>query len=127
MTLNSDAWLRLLGLTVIMGLLVFVPAGTSTLWQAWLYLAVFFGASALVTLDLMKRDPALLRRRLRGGPTAEPEPTQRLVMSFLLLGFTSLLVVPGLDHRFGWSSLPVHAVAAGDVLTVLGFFVIFLV
>jgi protein-S-isoprenylcysteine O-methyltransferase Ste14 len=127
MSLNSEAWLRLVGLTLVMGLLVFVPAGSLRFWQAWVYLAVFFEASALVTLDLMKRDPALLRRRVRGGPTAETQPTQRLIMSFLLLGFVSLLVVPGLDHRFAWSVAPVWAVAAGDVLMALGFYVIFLV
>ncbi len=127
MNLNSEAWLRLVALTVVMGLLVLVPAGTGRFWQAWVYLATFTGACVLVTLDVMRRDPALLRRRIRGGPTAEVQPTQRLIMLFLLLGFVSLLVVPGLDRRFAWSAVPVYVVAAGDILTVVGFYVIFLV
>src|SRR5262245_42687666 len=127
MTLNAKAWLSLLGLAFVMGLLTFVPAGTCNYWQAWVYLAVFFCAAALSTLYLMKRDPALLSRRMSGGPTAEREPTQRVIMLFASLGFVSLLVVSGFDHRFPWSAVPVNGVVAGDVLTALGFYLIFLV
>jgi uncharacterized membrane protein len=74
MTLNARAWLALAILAIVMGLVLFVTAGTVHYWQAWVYLAVFFGISALVTVYLMRRDPALLERRMRGGPTAEPEP-----------------------------------------------------
>src|SRR5262245_44595716 len=127
MSLNARAWLSLLVLAVVMGLLVFAPAGTFDYWQAWVYLAVFFAASALVTLYLARRDPALLRRRLSGGPTAEKEPRQRIIMLFASLGFVSLLVVSGFDRRFSWSTVPVAVVIAGDVLTVVGFYLIFLV
>jgi protein-S-isoprenylcysteine O-methyltransferase Ste14 len=127
MTLNSKAWLSLLGLAFVMGVLMFVPAGTCAYWQAWVYLAVFFSAAALITMYLMKRDPALLRRRMSGGPTAEREPTQRVIMLFASLGFVSLLAVPGFDHRFSWSVVPVSAVVVGDVLTAVGFYLIFLV
>jgi protein-S-isoprenylcysteine O-methyltransferase Ste14 len=109
-----------------MGLLLFVPAGTAQYWQAWIYLAVFFGASLLITLYLMKKDPALLRRRLRGGPTAEKEKTQKIIMFFTTIGFVALLVVPALDHRFMWSSVPFYMVIAGDILTALGFYIVFL-
>jgi hypothetical protein len=47
-------------------------------------------------------DDALLERRMRGGPMFEKEGTQRIIMMFLPLGFIALLVVPALDHRFGW-------------------------
>jgi protein-S-isoprenylcysteine O-methyltransferase Ste14 len=63
-------------------------------------LAVFLGASALITGDLAKRDPELLRRRMRGGPTAEKEPTQRVTMLLASAGFISFLVVPGLTFTF---------------------------
>jgi glutathione S-transferase len=56
-----------------MGLLLFLPAGTIRYWQASVYLAVFVGASFVITLYLLRNDPALLRRRLSGGPTAEKE------------------------------------------------------
>ncbi len=126
-TLNVRAWFALAVLAVVMGLLLFVSAGTADFWQAWVYLSVFFGTSALITLYLMEKDPGLLKRRMSGGPTAEKEATQRVVMFFASLGFIALLVVPALDHRFGWSAVPLYSVVAGDFLIVLGFFLIFLV
>ena len=110
-----------------MGLLLFLPAGTAQYWQAWVFLAVFFGASLLITVYLMKKDPALLKRRLSGGPTAEKEKTQKIIMFFTTVGFIALLVVPALDYRFKWSTVPLYMVIAGDILTALGFYVVFLV
>jgi protein-S-isoprenylcysteine O-methyltransferase Ste14 len=121
MSLASRAWLSLAVLAVVMVLLVFVPAGTLEYWQAWLHLTVFFAAALLVTADLVERDAALLARRLRGGPTAETRPAQRIIMLFASLGFVSLLVVPGFDRRFGWSAVPVAVVVAGNALTAVGF------
>jgi protein-S-isoprenylcysteine O-methyltransferase Ste14 len=123
--LKRRAWLGLLFLAIVMGLLVFIPAGTVRYWQAWVYLGVFLGISALITLDLVRNDPALLRRRLKGGPTAEKSPTQKIIMFLNSAGFVGLLVVPALDHRFGWSNVPVPLVLAGDVLTVVGFSIVF--
>src|SRR5262245_14142708 len=70
----------------------------------------------------MKNDRALLARRMRGGPTFEKEGTQRIIMVFASLGFIALLVVPALDHRFGWSAVPIWAVVLGDILVVVGFY-----
>jgi len=84
-------------------------------------------ASALITQYLIKNDPALLERRLKGGPTAEKESAQRLIMLFASLGFVALLVVPALDHRFGWSQAPTIVELAGDALVAGGFFVILFV
>jgi protein-S-isoprenylcysteine O-methyltransferase Ste14 len=124
--LNRTAWLRLAVLAIVMALLIFVAAGTAQYWQAWIYLAVFFGASGLITLYLMRKDPALLERRLRGGPTAEKKKTQKVIMLLVLYGFIALLVVPGFDHRFGWSRVPLYVVIAGDFLMALGFYITFL-
>jgi len=124
---NARAWFVLAILGVVMGLLLFVPAGTVNYWQGWVYLAIFMGGSALTTLYLMRRDPELLERRMRGGPTAEKRPAQKLIMLCTSIGFLALLVVSAFDHRFGWSAVPVGAVVAGDVLVALGFFLIALV
>ena len=69
-SLAVRAWLALTVLDVVMGLLLFVPAGTLRYWHAWVYLAIFTAIAALTTLYLLRRDPALLERRMRGGPTA---------------------------------------------------------
>jgi protein-S-isoprenylcysteine O-methyltransferase Ste14 len=122
--LNAKAWLALALLSLAMGLLLFVPAGTLRWWEAWVYLAIFSGASALITVDLMRRDPALLERRMRGGPAAEGRPAQKLIMLCTSVAFIALLVVPALDHRFGWSGVSLGAALAGDAAVAAGFFFI---
>ena len=120
-SLSVRAWFALAILAAVMSLLLFVPAGTVHYWQAWVYLSIFMGATALTTLYLLRRDPALLERRMRGGPTAEKRPAQRLIMLATSLGFIALLVVSALDHRFGWATVPLGVVVAGDVLVAIGF------
>jgi len=122
--LNAKAWLGLAILAIVMSLLLFVPAGTLHYWQAWVYLAIFLGTSVLTTLYLMRHDRALLGRRMRGGPTAEKRSTQKLIMLCTSIGFIALLIVPALDVRFGWSAVPLGGVVAGDILVVIGFYLI---
>ena len=94
MTLHARAWLALAVVTVVMTRLLFGGAGTTWYWQAWVYVAsnaiesgrgfaprlsptqiepktIFARASALTTAHLLKHDPALLERRMRGGPMFE--------------------------------------------------------
>jgi protein-S-isoprenylcysteine O-methyltransferase Ste14 len=127
MNVNAKAWLSLFVVTVIMGLLLFVPAGTIRYWQAWVYIGIYVTASFLITLYLAKRDPALLRRRMRGGPTAEKRKPQRAAMLLASLAFIAAMAVPALDHRFGWSRVPIYAVILGECLTSLWLVAMFLV
>jgi len=124
-SLNARAWLSLAMLAAVMALMLFVAAGTLRYWQGWIYLAIFIGATALTTADLVRRDPALLQRRMKGGPLAETRPAQRPIMLWASICFVALLVVPALDRRFAWSIVPLAAVVAGDVLVALGFSLIF--
>lgn len=117
----------LAALFVVMAALLFIPAGTPRYWQAWLFLAVYFAASLAITLYLLKNDPALLARRMSGGPFAEKEPTQKIIMALTSLGFIGLLVLPALDHRFGWTRMVPATVLAGDLLVALGWLGIFFV
>jgi len=122
MTASRKAWLWLGAVAVIMAGLIFAAAGDLRFWQGWAFLAVYFGASALVTQYLISTDPALLERRLRGGPRHETQPAQRLIMALMVPGFIALMVVPGLDHRFGWSQAPGIVALAGDALVAAGFY-----
>jgi protein-S-isoprenylcysteine O-methyltransferase Ste14 len=127
MSLNAKASAGLLFLVISMAALLFISAGTLDYWQAWTLLAVYFAPSLAITLYLMKKDPKLLERRMRGGPAAEKEPAQRVIMFFASLGFIALIVVPALDHRFGWSYMPPIMSTAGDAFVLLGWLAIFLV
>jgi protein-S-isoprenylcysteine O-methyltransferase Ste14 len=121
------ALVALVILGAVLALLLFASAGTTAYWQAWAYLATFFGASLLITLYLAKNEPALLVRRMRGGPAAEQVRAQRIIQSVTSLGFIAMLVVPAIDRRFGWSHLPLSAIVVGDLLTACCFYAIFVV
>lgn len=125
--LHAKALVALLLLFLAMAALLFIPAWTLGYWQAWTFLAVYFGASVAITLYLMKEDPQLLARRMSGGPAAEKEPAQRIIMSLASLGYIGLLVIPALDRRFAWSQMPPSLALAGDVLVGLGFLGVFFV
>jgi protein-S-isoprenylcysteine O-methyltransferase Ste14 len=127
MTLNARAWMALAIVAGLTCALLFGTAGTARYWQAWVYFSIYLVASVLTTLYLMRKDPALLARRMRGGPMFEKERTQRIIMVFASLGFIALLIVPALDHRFGWSAVPVWGVMLGDIVVSIGFCFIFVV
>ncbi len=59
------------------------------------------------------------------GPAAESETSQRLIQSIASLAFVALFVVSGLDHRYGWTHVPLPVVALGDLLVALGLYVVF--
>jgi protein-S-isoprenylcysteine O-methyltransferase Ste14 len=125
--LNMKAFAGLLFLSVAMAALLFILVGTFDYWQAWVFLAVYFASSVAITLYLMKKDPKLLARRMRGGPMAEKEPAQKIIMALTSLGFIGLFVIAALDHRFAWSHMPPSVALAGDGLMLLGWLAIFFV
>ncbi len=112
---------------LILGALLFLPAGTLTYWQAWVFIAVFLGAANAIGVYLALHDPELLERRKKAGPAAEQSPAQKIIISFALLAWIALLVCSGLNHRFGWSPVPVALVVLGNALVVLGFLLDFVV
>ena len=110
-----------------MAALIFIPVGTFDYWQAWLFMGVFVGSSTATTVYLAINDPKLLERRMNAGPAAEKEPTQKIIMLFLIMGFIALFVFPAFDHRFGWSQVPLIISLAGDALIVFAFLLFFIV
>jgi protein-S-isoprenylcysteine O-methyltransferase Ste14 len=114
-------------LIIGLGISLFVPGWTLDFWQAWAYLFVFAASSALITAYLWKKDPKLLERRVNAGPGAEKEKSQKRIQLFASIAFIGVLILPSLDHRFSWSDVPLSLVIAGDVLTALGFLIIFIV
>lgn len=109
----------LLGLGLI-ALALFWPAGTFDYWQAWVFFGVFVALSVIYTVFVGAKNPEVLRRRMNAGPTHESRPIQKVVSSGIVLTFFALLVVSGLDHRFGWSDVPTAVVLIGNVLAAAG-------
>jgi protein-S-isoprenylcysteine O-methyltransferase Ste14 len=120
--LAGRAVASLVGLFLAMAALLFGPPWTFDYWQAWTFLAAYFGGSTVLTLHLLKNDPALLERRMHAGPLAEERLSQKIIMAFASAGFLGLLVIPALDRRFGWSQVPPVVVLAGNALVLAGGF-----
>jgi protein-S-isoprenylcysteine O-methyltransferase Ste14 len=109
----------LIGL-VVLGALLFVPAGTFDYWQAWVFVAMFTLATVLPTVYLARNDPAALQRRMHGGPQAETRRVQKIVILIVFVGLFGMVVFSALDHRFGWSTVPAAVSLVGDALVVAG-------
>lgn len=118
-TAAKSAVSSLLGL-VGFALLIFVPAGTLGYWQGWVFLAIVTVVSTVPALYLNRIDPAAIERRRKAGPRAETRPVQKAVMTALTASLAAVVVVSGLDYRFGWSKVPTAVSVAGDVMVAVG-------
>jgi len=116
-----------LGQIVVIGLLVFLPAGTVNYWQAWTFLAVFACAAWIPSIYLQATNPVALQGRMRSGPIAEGRTVQKVVMIGLYGSLAAICVISGLDHRLGWSSVPAAVSLIGDVAVAVGLGVVVLV
>jgi protein-S-isoprenylcysteine O-methyltransferase Ste14 len=125
MRVAVKAILGLVHLDVCLALLTLLSAGTFAYWQAWVFLAVFTTCTLAITLWLMKHDPALLGRRTKVGPVAEADASQKLIQTVASIAFVAIFVVSGLDHRYGWTHVPVPVVVIGDLLVAIGLCFVF--
>ena len=125
--IERRAQVQLLCFMAVVAAAMFVVAATLAYWQAWIFLAVFFGSSSALISYLARHDPKLLERRMRAGPRAEHERSQQLIQLLALLAFIALLLLPAIDRRYGWSSMSLSIVLIGDLLVAIGFVAIFFV
>jgi len=112
---------------ILIALLLFLPAWTLRFWQAWLFWIVFTAAQLTITLYFLRTDPHLIENRLKAGPRAESRPAQKVILSLAVIFSFALIILPGFDHRFGWSTVPVAIVLLGDLGVIAGMAVTFLV
>lgn len=126
-SLASRTILGFTQLIVVLGALLFAPAWSFDFWQAWVYLLIFATASALITVYLWKYDRKLLESRVKAGPGAEKEKSQKSIQLLASLAFIGVLLLPSLDHRFHWSHVPAVIAIVGDALVALGFMIVFIV
>jgi protein-S-isoprenylcysteine O-methyltransferase Ste14 len=116
--------LRYLLAIVVLGLVFFLPAGTIRYWEAWVYLGILFIPILFVFIFLFKNNPELLERRMR---TQETEKPQKLIIKISIFAFFLTFIIPGLDHRFNWSTVPVAVVIIADIIVIAGYLIFFLV
>lgn len=114
-------------LVLILGLALFLSAGSLNFWQAWVFLAVFSVCVILITAYLIKYDQRLLASRVKAGPMAETQKSQQIIQILASLFFIGLFIVPGLDFRFHWSNVPPVVSLIADGFVALSLFIVFLV
>lgn len=103
---------------VVLGLLLFVPAGTLAWWQGWLLMGVLFVPMFMGGLVMMAKAPDLLRKRLSNK---EEEGEQRVVIALSALMFVAAFVVAGLGKRFGWPAFASWVSWAGAVVFLVSY------
>ena len=98
---------------VIVGLPLFLSAGSFSYWNAWLFMGILFIPMFIAGLILMKKNPYLLEKRLNAK---EEQSEQKTVIALSGIMFLVGFVVAGLDYRFQWIKLPEWLVIAGAVV-----------
>ena len=116
--LFGSAMLKFVSGLLLVGLLLFLPAGSFAYWQAWLLIGILFVPMFVAGLVLMKKNPDLLRKRLNAK---EEQAEQRTVIALSGLMFLAAFVLAGLNFRFGWLRQPRWLVWAAAVLFLLGY------
>jgi protein-S-isoprenylcysteine O-methyltransferase Ste14 len=113
----------ILSLTFV-GLLIFLPAGSIKFWNGWMFVGALFIPMFFIFIYLLLRDPDLLAKRMK---TKEKEKVQRvyLVLSIIISFITFIL--PGLDFRFNWSSVPLSVVLISTLIMMSGYLMFFIV
>ena len=111
-----------LAFTVLLGVLLFLPAGTLAWPQGWIFLVLFVACSQATGLWLLKTDPALLAERMKSPFSADQRPRDRTIIMVMMVFLCAWLVFMPLDaRRFGWSHTPLWAQVIGAVLIVAAF------
>ena len=103
---------------LMVGLLIFLPAGTLSYPYGWLLMGLLFGPMLIAGFVMMAKSPEFLKKRLDGK---EKQGTQKGVVAFSGLMFVAGFVVAGLDFRFGWSDMPTWVVATASVLFLIAY------
>ena len=116
--LFGQAITKFLGGVVLVGLLLFLPAGTLAWRQGWLLMGILFVPMFIAGLVMMKKNPELLRKRL---DAREKETEQKAVLALSGGMFLAAFILAGLNYRFGWIVLPDWISYTAAVVFLLGY------
>lgn len=107
---------------IVMGVIIFLPAGSFRFWQAWIWWLGLFVLMIFTAAFFLKKSPELLSRRMK---FKEKEITYKppAILNLYFLGF----IIPGFDFRFHWSFVPIWMTVAANAIVFLGYLFILLV
>ena len=103
---------------LMVGALVFLPAWDIKFANGWLFMGLLFIPMLIVGVVMLIKSPALLKKRL---DAKETQNAQKVVVAFSGIIFIAGFVVAGLDHRFGWSRVPLWAVISASVVLLVSY------
>lgn len=118
MKLLLNALVKFICGLLLVGLLIFLPAGTFKYTNGWIFIGLLFIPVFIMGLLLFIKEPDVLKKRLNGK---EKENTQKGVVAFSALIFLVGFIVAGLDFRFGWTYVPKTVTIIASVLFLVAY------
>jgi protein-S-isoprenylcysteine O-methyltransferase Ste14 len=118
MTLKARLISRYLVVSVICAAFLFLPAGTFNFWPAWVFLAMLLIPMLIASVYFYRRDPQLVESRMR---TKENVREQKFIMKLANVLFAAVFLLPGFDHRFGWSHVPLWLTILSQVIALAAY------
>ena len=103
---------------IIVGALLFAPAGSFEYWNGWLFLGLLFIPMFVAGIVLMIKNPELLKKRLN---SKEKEKEQKRVVLFSSLMFIAGFIIAGLNFRYSWIKLPNIVVIVSSILFIIAY------
>ncbi len=116
--LFAQAIIKVISGVLLIGVLLFLPAGTFSYWNGWLLMGILFVPMIVAGFVMMKKAPELLQKRLNAK---EEQSEQKTVVILSGLMFLAAFIVAGLNFRFGWIVLPSWSAYAATAVFLLGY------
>lgn len=118
MKLLAEALMKVTCGLLLVGLLIFLPAGTFSYTYGWLFIGLLFVPMLIAGFVMLAKSPDFLKKRL---DVKEKQRAQKGVVAFSGLMFIAGFIVAGLDYRFSWSSMPTWVVITASVLFLIAY------
>ena len=119
--LRNSVVVRIVAAVIFFCAFFFLPAGTIFFWEAWVYMAALLIPMMIFAVYLLRYNRALLERRMK---MREKEMQQRWIIAVSSLLFLALLLLPGFDKRYGWSSVPTWLVIVANGMVLVGYLLV---
>jgi protein-S-isoprenylcysteine O-methyltransferase Ste14 len=113
-----QAIIKFLAGFILIGLLIFLPAGTFSFFNGWLFMIILFVPMFLAGIVMMLKNPSLLKSRLNAK---EKQREQNIVIKLSGIMFLLGFIVAGLDFRFNWFTVPKGVVIGGTIVFLIAY------
>jgi len=120
--LTLRLYFRILSIFIFLGLMFFLTAGSIQYWEGWIFLFILLIPVLFFVTYFTRKKPDLIERRILKN--RENEKDQKTIKNLFAIIFLVAILLPGIDYRFSWSSIPFSIVLCSDVLVLFGYIII---